>query len=316
MQYEVIDNIEYYREIFNNISPAEISLITDLEIERKKDIAASIVSLYQKGHIDFDENTLVVKNKIGLRPSELELINMIETNGFTGRNIQYWEHECIKEALNNGYIKENYSQEKKKHFFNSGRIMRIALIILIGSIIMLVNSVERLSSTLTTFLNEYEGYISKHYSQEWSEDLSDWELLDIVKNDAEFIELYQQGFKIAAPLLYLIITITLSFLILVGGFWYKIIKKIFSPANKRSYRFERSKTGKILVEQIAGMKKYIHDFSLLAEKDKEQVKVWEDFLVYAIVLEENESIVNEIFEYKNKDSSILGSINKLLGTNS
>ena len=31
-KYEVIDNIDYFRERFNNITPCEISLLTDLEI--------------------------------------------------------------------------------------------------------------------------------------------------------------------------------------------------------------------------------------------------------------------------------------------
>jgi hypothetical protein len=47
------------------------------------------------------------------------------------------------------------------------------------------------------------------------------------------------------------------------------------------------------------MQRYIHEFSLLSDMEKEQVKLWEEFLVYAIVLEENEEIVSNIFSYKN-----------------
>lgn len=35
-KYEVIENIEYYREMFENLSAAQISMIEDLEIEEKK----------------------------------------------------------------------------------------------------------------------------------------------------------------------------------------------------------------------------------------------------------------------------------------
>lgn len=62
-RYEVIENIDYYRERFNDISPVEISLITDLEIESKKDISASILNLYQKGIIEFNGSTILVKNE-------------------------------------------------------------------------------------------------------------------------------------------------------------------------------------------------------------------------------------------------------------
>ena len=315
LQYEVIDNIEYYREVFNNITPAEISLIADLEIEHKKDIAASIVSLYQRGNINFNENTIIVNNKVDLKPSELELITMIEENNFNGSKINKWKQTSIEEALMNNYIKVNCSQDKKKHFFNSGRIMRLAVLLLIASIIYCVKSLEPLNNDLTNFIAEYDNYISAHYSENWSEDLSDPEFLKVVTSDPQLVELYKKGFEISRPILYFVITITLSFLIFVAAFCYKIIKKIFSPANKHTYKYERTKTGKILVEQIAGMQKYIHDFSLLSEKDKECVKVWEDFLVYAIVLEENESIVNEIFNYKNMDSGILTSMNKFVISN-
>jgi uncharacterized membrane protein len=42
------------------------------------------------------------------------------------------------------------------------------------------------------------------------------------------------------------------------------------------------------------MKNFIHDYSNLSETDRRQVVLWEDYLVYAVVLEENEEIVNEI----------------------
>ena len=47
-KYRVIDNIEYFRDRFHNITPTEISLIADLEIETKKDLSAAILNLYQK----------------------------------------------------------------------------------------------------------------------------------------------------------------------------------------------------------------------------------------------------------------------------
>ena len=49
-----------------------------------------------------------------------------------------------------------------------------------------------------------------------------------------------------------------------------------------------------MVEQIAGIKNYIHDFGLLSEKDKEYVVLWNDFLIYVVLLEENESVYTGI----------------------
>jgi uncharacterized membrane protein len=52
------------------------------------------------------------------------------------------------------------------------------------------------------------------------------------------------------------------------------------------------------------MQRYIHEFSLLSDKEKEQVKIWDDYLVYAIILEENEKIIDDIFKYKNIEKNL------------
>ena len=62
-KYEVIDNIDYFRDRFNNITPSEISLLTDLEIETKKDLAASILNLYNKKLISFDNKKKMIIKK-------------------------------------------------------------------------------------------------------------------------------------------------------------------------------------------------------------------------------------------------------------
>ena len=79
---------------------------------------------------------------------------------------------------------------------------------------------------------------------------------------------------------------------------------VFMPsylaAKKISYRsrgdvlWERTALGNETAEKIAGLLRFIHEFSLLSEAKKEQAVLWDDYLVYAIVLEENEKIVEEI----------------------
>ena len=64
-------------------------------------------------------------------------------------------------------------------------------------------------------------------------------------------------------------------------------------------RLKRTETGEILTEQISGLKNFIRDFSNLVEADKEQLVHWKDFLIYAVVLEENERVIEDIFRMKN-----------------
>jgi len=58
--------------------------------------------------------------------------------------------------------------------------------------------------------------------------------------------------------------------------------------------WERTPLGNEAAEKIAGLARFMSEFSRLSEAKKEEVALWDDYLVYAIVLEENEQIVNEI----------------------
>ena len=42
------------------------------------------------------------------------------------------------------------------------------------------------------------------------------------------------------------------------------------------------------------MKNFIHDYSNLSEVEKDALVLWDDYLIYAVVLEENKKIVEEI----------------------
>jgi len=75
--------------------------------------------------------------------------------------------------------------------------------------------------------------------------------------------------------------------------WYLAIQQV-SYSNRFDVLWERTQLGNEMAEKIAGLARFIHEFSLLSQAKQEQVALWEDYLVYAIVLEENEQIVDEI----------------------
>lgn len=61
--------------------------------------------------------------------------------------------------------------------------------------------------------------------------------------------------------------------------------------------WERTLLGNETAEKIAGLGRFINEFSCLSETKKEEVVLWDDYLVYAIVLEENEKIVKDIHSH-------------------
>ena len=303
-RYEVIDNIEYYRDRFNNITPTEISLITDLEIETKKDISATILDLYQKGIIDFYENNIIVKNENKvLRQSEQKLVEMIKSNNFSKENIDNWKNSCIKEAQENNYIKVKIDKEKRPNFSKNNTVISIStklfIISLIFSLVFLFTPAgEKWYANLDEFDNKYA-------QEEKTE-------LEIIENNQEAKELYVKIISDSGPIMILSTVMIMTFFILIGTPIYrKVRRKIYNKIEVNN-SYERTREGKILVEQIAGIKNYIHDFSLLSEKDKENIVLWEDFLIYAVLLEENEKIIDDICKYKNINLNNFNNITKLL----
>ena len=65
---------------------------------------------------------------------------------------------------------------------------------------------------------------------------------------------------------------------------------------KNTKTIKRTDYGNQMAECIFGMKNFIHDYSNLNAADRRQVVLWEDYLVYAVVLEENREIIKEISE--------------------
>ena len=303
-KYEVIDNIEYYRERFNNITPAEISLITDLEIETKKDISATILDFFQKGIIDFYENNIIVKSEEKvLRQSEQELVEMIKNNKFSKDNIDKWKSLCIKEGQENNYIKVKVDKEKSPNFFKNNMVINISSKLFIISLIL--SLVFLFTPTGEKWYASLDEFDNKYAQEEKSE-------LEIIENNQDAKELYVKIILDSGPIMILSTIMIISFFVLIGTPIYrKVRRKIYNKIEVNN-RYERTKEGKILVEQIAGMKNYIHDFSLLSEKDKENIVLWEDFLIYAVLLEENEKIINDIYHYKNINSNILNYIKKVI----
>lgn len=303
-RYKVIDNIEYYRKRFNNITPAEISLITDLEIETKKDISATILDLYQKEIIDFYENNIIIKNEDkALRQSEQKLVEMIKSNDFSKENIDEWKKTCIKEAQENNYIKVKIDKEKRPNFSKNNMVINIsAKLFIISLILSLVFLFTPTGEKWYTTLDEFDN----KYAQE------DKTELEIIKNNQDVKELYVKIISGSGPIMILSTVMIITFFVLIGTPIYrKVRRKIYNKIEVNN-SYERTREGKILVEQIAGIKNYIHDFSLLSEKDKENIVLWEDFLIYAVVLEENEIIINDIYRYRNINQNILSNIKQVI----
>ena len=301
-KYEVIDNIKYYRERFNNITPAEISLIVDLEIESKKDIMATILQLSQKDMLEFDDKKIIIKNEYNvedLRLSERQIIEMIRNKDFNQENIKLWKKYCIEEAKEDEYIKEKSQSSRKINFSKNNKLTVGAFyVIFITIILMIFYMFTSPSLNMYERLYEFEQYEQKNSISE----------IEILNKNPEMKKIFVEILVGGAPFMIGATMIIISFFIILGTPIYRWMKRKIYKVIEKGGMYERTKEGKILVEQIIGIKNYIHDFSLLSEKEKEDISLWEDFLIYAVVLEENKDIIDDICNYKNIRFNIISEI--------
>lgn len=60
----------------------------------------------------------------------------------------------------------------------------------------------------------------------------------------------------------------------------------------------RSKKGKEMNLKLEGLRNYIKDFSSLDKKNYEELIIWEDYLIYSVILGQNTKVVKEIMGLK------------------
>lgn len=277
--FESTQDLDYYREQFTGISPSTISMVANLKIEPKKDMTATIMKLYLNKNITFENNKIIVINESaeGLKDSEKYVLNkIIQEKGcnksklFNGLYTNKWSKVCTDESIKDGYIVNKRSKSK---FFSK---LIILILILVGCITIWNN-------------NKLEEDMEIPIFEKYDDNTLD----EIIINDPELAE------SLSIMILYSMYLISGILMLLLPI--YIIIYYISYKVNGAKYR--RTKEGKILIEKITAMKKFIHDYSYLDEAKKEQIVLWEDFLVYAIVLEENTNIIEEICKYKKVESS-------------
>jgi uncharacterized membrane protein len=94
------------------------------------------------------------------------------------------------------------------------------------------------------------------------------------------------------------------FLIVFSGFYipYLIGYTVYYLLRKSDFRY--TEKGEKTKNRIEGLKRFINDYSSLDEKDKKEVVLWDDYLIYAVLFEQNKSIIKDMLKLKGLDTEI------------
>lgn len=64
----------------------------------------------------------------------------------------------------------------------------------------------------------------------------------------------------------------------------------------KQYDFVRTKKGNKLLDKAYGLKKFMKDFSKVNQREKKELKLWEYYLIYAIIFELNDNIHDKMLD--------------------
>ena len=85
----------------------------------------------------------------------------------------------------------------------------------------------------------------------------------------------------------------LQLYIYVTPFLY-IVSMVFKWLMHLSDPYKRTKKATLINKKINGLKRFINDFSNLDEREYKHIKLWNEYLIYSVIIGDNEKIVNQI----------------------
>ncbi|MDR1766072.1 MAG: DUF2207 domain-containing protein [Lachnospiraceae bacterium] len=264
-----IQDIDYYRDTLDALNPSLVSLLVDLDIYGQKDIAATLLRMRNKKLISFrDDGRIVVTGRDSAETKDTAKPGSAEgkspaagrrlSGAHGGAKPDRAELELLS-AIKNGRLDGKGALRLwRQHRFNEA---------------------ERLG-----YIRKKQAGVKKYEKYAWFAVLS---LLVVFVLWGVFLHIDIH----THPVLWFLTALPIGALAFVP--WYLLVREA-TYWNRGDVVWERTPLGNEMAEKIAGLSRFIHEFSKLSEADKELVALWDDYLVYAVVLEENEKIVKDI----------------------
>lgn len=282
--FQTVQDFDYYREKLTGIAPATISLLMDLKIETKKDVAALLLRYVKMGAVSMEGDHVRVINRQlpGLLPSDQTLLALLEKGKVHPTDLAVWRRQVIEEAVASGNLKyrgpgQNFESVSRSCITGclSGCLLPVLLFFGIGL---------------------GAGVILKSGWLEASE--------AFLAAAPEAFGVEQLDYFLCSPEMMMNLALAVLIVLAFSAILLLPVTAVLRTAtalytSSLLLRLKRTEAGELLTAQISGLKNFIRDFSNLSEADKEQLILWDDFLIYAVVLEENERIIEDIFRMKN-----------------
>lgn len=291
--FVTMQDLDYYRDKLTGLTPGEISLLEDLQIEEEKDLSAYILWYEHLGLIRETEDGYIQGNpKPGenekLRESDYFLIDKL-LEGTSKKHLQEWKEQMMAEAVADGFLKKRSGILPSAIDRHAKKIAFLWVILLIACIFLIA------SGTMEPAMQEAYGNIAFPLSDQvfWFGRKLNWMLacMNTISGKSNEVELILRTPQLLSTMALCFMVFALFFLLLLVPFLY--LKMRSSQMLERA-DYVRTARGNEYAEYIWGMKNFIHDYSYLNEAEKDALALWDDYLIYAVLLEENMQIQKEI----------------------
>mgnify|MGYP000976479364 FL=1 len=275
-------DITYYRETLKGVSPALLSMVSDLRVEPRKDIAASLLSLQMRHIVSFGPRGIEVTDAMAdvdaLAPSDAFLVSRLRQGGISAADFGEWSRLAEREALSTSYLlRYGFGGAMRLSGCASGCLEGCAIPMLCVIVALMVGALA-LTGGLGPAFEAFSSFIAGQGRTR--------ELVDLVEHDP----------GVLVPF----ILLSLSLLIGVYGTLYLFVSAIVTAVRNsvRTNDIRRTVAGDVLAECAFGLKNYLSDFTRLSDADRGALVLWDDFFVYAVVLDVNERAVREVLPLK------------------
>ena len=278
--FDVTEGIGYYREKLTGLSPTTISLLVDLQIEPQKDVAALILRYAMDGVVAFEGNAVrvVTLDHPSLKSSDVFLLHLLSSGAIDKAGLDQWEALAMKEAMDEGLL--TYKDAGGAKAAQKGCLRGCLGGCLVPFLLFMAWGF--LAANLLN-MDAIDAFLEAAPETNGTYD----EVLYLSSDPSAFGDL--------GMMLLLLLVVVAIFILPVAA----LVSMVVS-SNSAS-RVQRTEQGQLVAEQIAGVKNFLHDFTNLSQADRGSLVVWDDFAIYAVVLEENQRIVDEILDMRGFD---------------
>lgn len=303
-------DIQYYRDILKENSPVVLSIVHDRKLDVKKDLNACLLYLENEGYITIDDNIETTGKDYTKLPESLQYIIKKRNSIFS--NFDYIDYLKSKnkmtadEYVHNGRDKKLVNSSPTKIKLNDHTTVDGTMLIYeekIDNELVYIVFIHY-QGTYTYFGAYQDITMTKKYNNNFYLKWSDICYQETV-NKGYYKERKKYHFSITTIIL-IIAVIFIPFFSQEDGdiyfiysfilFWLILFAKINAEINNK---YIKTQKGYELYTKLCGLKNYISDFSKLEERSIKEIKLWDEYLIYTIILNSNNNLIEESKEQIN-----------------